>query len=155
MVRNAAARVGLAQKTEEKPRTDFAELSVPFSVGEGVFHVTDGGLKSPLLRVKAAGKAFLVKEELDFRVESKLVGTLKGQGDTTQRSGIMVPLLVTGSFASPKIQPDLAGLLEGGVPDTEKIKEMIDTGKLPATDTKTLKEEGKKMLKGLLPGLSN
>jgi AsmA protein len=96
-----------------------------------------------------------VKEELDFRVESKLVGTLKGQGDTTQRSGIMVPLLVTGSFASPKIQPDLAGLLEGGVPDTEKIKEMIDTGKLPATDTKTLKEEGKKMLKGLLPGLSN
>lgn len=155
MVRNAAARVGLAQKTEEKPRTDFAELSVPFSVGEGVFHVIDGGLKSPLLRVKAAGKAFLVKEELDFRVESKLVGTLKGQGDTTERSGIMVPLLVTGSFASPKIQPDLAGLLEGGVPDTEKIKEMIDTGKLPATDTKTLKEEGKKMLKGLLPGLSN
>jgi AsmA protein len=32
---------------------------------------------------------------------------------------------------------------------------MIDTKKLPATDTKSLEEEGKKVLKGLLPGLQN
>ncbi len=155
VVRNAAAKVGLAQKTEEKPKTDFAELKVPFSVGKGVFHVTGAGMKSPLLRLNAAGKAFLLKEELDFRVEPKLVGTLKGQGDTEQRSGIMVPLLVTGPFASPEIRPDLAGLLGGGLPDKEKLKEMIDTEKLPATDTQSLEEEGKKVLKGLLPGLSN
>jgi AsmA protein len=67
----------------------------------------------------------------------------------------MVPLRVTGPFASPKIRPDLAGLLGGGLPDKEKIKEMIDTKKLPATDTKSLEEEGKKVLKGLLPGLQN
>ncbi|MCF8114424.1 MAG: AsmA family protein [Desulfotignum sp.] len=155
MVRNAAAKAGLGQQTAEKPRTDFAELTVPFSVGQGIFHVNDAGLKSPLLRVNAAGKAYLMKEELDFRVEPKLVGTLKGQGDTMDRSGIMVPLLVTGSFASPKIRPDLAGMLGSGLPDTEKVKEMIDTKKLPATDVKSLEEEGKKVLKGLMPGLKN
>lgn len=30
----------------------------------------------------------------------------------------------------------------GGLPDTEKVKEMIDTKKLPATDTKSREEEG-------------
>jgi len=154
-VRNAAAKAGMAEKTEEKPKTDFAELRVPFSVGQGVFHVTDAGMKSPLLRVNAAGKAFLIKEELDFRLEPKLVGTLKGQGDTADRSGIMVPLLISGPFASPKIRPDLAGLLEGGLQDNEKIKEMIDTKKLPATDIESLEEEGKKVLKDLLPGFKN
>jgi AsmA protein len=155
MVRNAAAKTGLGQPVAEKPRTDFAELTFPFSVGQGIFNIMDAGLKSPLLRVKAGGQAYLLKEELDIRVEPKMVGTLKGQGDTADRSGIMVPLLVTGPFASPKIRPDLAGLLGGGLPDTEKIKEMIDTKKLPATDTKSLEEEGKKVLKGLLPGLQN
>jgi AsmA protein len=154
MVRNAAAKAGLAERTEEKPKTDFAELTVPFSVGQGIFNVTGAGMKSPLLRVNAAGKVFLIKEELDFRLESKLVGTLKGQGDTTDRSGIMLPLLISGPMASPKIRPDLAGLLGSGLQDTEKIKEMIDTKELPA-DTKSLEEEGKKVLKGLLPGLKN
>jgi AsmA protein len=155
MVRNAAARVGLGQQPEEKPRTDFAELKVPFTVGKGVFQVTGAGMMSPLLRVNAAGKAFLVKEELDFRVDSKLVGTLKGQGDTKDRSGIMVPLLITGSFSSPKIRPDMAGILGSDIPDAEKIKEMIDTKKLPATDTKSIEEQGKKVLKNLMPGLKN
>jgi AsmA protein len=153
MVRNAASKVGLGKQPEQKPRTDFAKLEVPFTVGKGVLDVTQAGMMSPLLRVSAAGKAFLVKEELDFRVEPKIVGTLKGQGDTKDRSGIMVPLLITGPFASPKIRPDLAGMLGSGIPDADTLKEAIDTKKLP--DTKSLEEEGKKVLKNLMPGLKN
>jgi len=153
IVRNAASKVGLGKPPEKKPRTDFAKLQVPFTVGKGIIDVTRAGMMSPLLRVTAAGKAFLVKEELDFRVEPKIVGTLKGQGDTEKRSGIMVPLLITGPFASPKIRPDLAGMLGSGIPDADKLKEAIDTKNLP--DTKSLEEEGKKMLKNLMPGLQN
>lgn len=153
IVRNAAAKVGLGKQPEQKPRTDFAKLQVPFTVGKGVLDVTRAGMMSPLLRVTAAGKAFLVEETLDFRVEPKIVGTLKGQGDTKDRSGIMVPLLITGPFASPKIRPDLAGMLGSGVPDADKLKEALDTKKLP--DTKSLEEEGKKALKNLMPGLKN
>ena len=153
MVRDAASKVGLGKQPEKKPRTDFAQLKVPFTVGKGVLDVTQAGMMSPLLRVTAAGKAYLVKDELDFRVEPRIVGTLKGQGDTKDRSGIMVPLLVTGPFASPKIRPDLAGMLGSGIPDADKLKEVIDTKELP--DTKSLEEEGKKVLKNLMPGLKN
>ena len=57
--------------------------------------------------IRMAGDAHLVKEKLDFRVEPKFVATIKGQRDTKQRSGIMVPVLVTGTFSEPKFRPDL------------------------------------------------
>ena len=60
-----------------KPRTDFSELAVPFTLQNGVFHTSDAAMKSPLLRLSAAGKADLVKESLDFRIDPKLVGTIK------------------------------------------------------------------------------
>jgi AsmA protein len=111
MVRNVQAAFGLAA-AGERPRTDFSELSVPYTITDGVASITNATLASPLLRVLAAGKANLVEEKLDFRVEPKFVGTLKGQGDTKGRGGITVPVKVTGTFSSPKFQPDLKGLVE-------------------------------------------
>jgi AsmA protein len=62
-------------------------------------------------------------------VEPKLVGTLKGQGDTSERSGLMVPVLVTGTFSSPSFAPDLEGLLKEGLDkglnDPSKLKEQL------------------------------
>jgi AsmA protein len=74
-------------------------------------------MTSPLLRVQATGKANLVDESLDMRVETKLVGSLKGQGDTKQREGITVPILVTGTFSSPIFAPDMKGVLEKTIQD--------------------------------------
>ncbi len=111
MVRNVQAAFGLAN-AGERPRTDFSELSVPYAITDGVASTTNATLASPLLRVLAAGKANLVEEKLDFRVEPKFVGTLKGQGDSKERGGITVPVRVTGTFSSPKFQPDLKGLAE-------------------------------------------
>jgi len=112
MVRNVKAAFGLAEKNTEKPRTDFSEFHVPFTLKRGLFNTTKTVLASPLIRVTAAGKAHLVAESLDFRVEPKFVGTLKGQGDTKQRSGLMVPVLVSGTFKEPKFRPDLEGLIK-------------------------------------------
>jgi AsmA protein len=57
-------------------------------------------------------------------VEPKFVATIKGQGDTKTRSGITVPVLVTGTFASPKFSPDYEGILkqemEKHVPELQK-----------------------------------
>jgi len=159
-VRNAGSSLGLTEKTQEKPRTDFAELKIPFTAGKGVVTIKGGGLMSPLLRVKADGNANLIKEDLDFRVEPKIVATLKGQGDTKERSGLMVPLLITGPFASPKVRPDLKGMIEGNLtggklPDTEKIKEMIKTKNLSGTEGGSIEEKAKGALKSLMPGLTN
>ncbi len=146
MVRNAKAAFGQAQKPSERPRTDFAELSAPFTITNGLFNTPQTSLKSPLIRVLAAGNANLVTEALDFRVEPKVVGTIKGQGDASDRTGLMVPVIVSGTFSDPKFAPDLAGVakkqLQGVLEGTEKPEELMDKEKL--------EEEGKGLLKGIL-----
>jgi len=93
-VRNVTSGLGLEGKQAKKPRTDFAELKIPFSADKGIVTIPGASLLSPLVRLGVKGNADLVKEELDFRLEPKFVATLKGQGDTEERSGLMVPLLV-------------------------------------------------------------
>lgn len=148
MVRNVQAAFGLAERTDQKPKTDFAELKAPFTISNGVLNTPETSLKSPLLRVIANGTADLVKETLDFRVEPKIVGTIKGQGDEAQRSGIMVPVLVTGNFSSPKFRPDLKSVakqqLQEKVLESEKVKKILEKEEL-----KDLQETTKGLLKGV------
>ncbi|MBL7225376.1 MAG: AsmA family protein [Desulfobacteraceae bacterium] len=156
MVRNVTTTFGLAEEGGKKPRTDFAELSIPFTVTKGVVTTRNTSLKSPFLRVQAAGKADLVKESLDFRLEPKFVGTIKGQGDTEQRAGIKVPVLVTGTFSSPKFRPDLKSILEDELKERIKGSSQLDK-LLPGKDTKkgdteSLEEKAKGFLKGFLKG---
>lgn len=146
MVRNVTSAFNPAQQTGEKPHTDFTELNAPFTITNGLVDTQGTTLASPLIRVLATGKANLVDESLDFRVEPKFVGTLKGQGDTQERSGITVPVLVKGSFSSPSFQPDLKGMLE------QRMKE----GTLPAPTELLKPKEGEKPtdpLKGIFKGL--
>jgi AsmA protein len=151
MVRNAAAAFGLAEKATERPRTDFTELKVPFTITDGVVMTPNTALLSPLLRLKAKGKANLVKEDLDFRVEPKFVGTIKGQGDSMERSGLMVPVLVTGTFDAPKFRPDMEGILkqslEGGLPKADELKKLLPGQGSEKGDTKALEEKAKDLLK--------
>ena len=146
MVRNVTAAFGLQQKPAQRPRTDFAELSAPFSIRNGVVHTPQTSLKSPLIRVIAAGDANLVEETLDFRVEPKVVATIKGQGDKDQRSGLMVPVLVSGTFSKPKFTPDLAGMAKKQLEET-----ILGSGQdQPKLDKENLEETAKGLLKGIL-----
>ncbi len=155
-VRNVKSQLGVGEKPTEKPRTDFAELKMPFSAKNGLVTIDGTSLTSPLLRVLVGGKVNLPKELLDARVEPKFVATLKGQGDSKDRKGLMVPVLITGNFASPKIRPDLKGLISGGALDTKSLKnKILGSGTDSKAALKTQKEEVKKVLKGLLPGFSD
>ena len=157
-VRNVKSKLGLGEKPTEKPRTDFAELKIPFTATSGLTNIDGTSLASPLLRVLMNGKVNLPKEELDVRVEPKFVATLKGQGDTEDRSGLMVPVLVTGTFASPKIRPDLKSMIPGTgtqlSPEALKQKVLGSEGD-PKTGIETKKEDIKQQIKGLLPGFTN
>ena len=146
MVRNVKAAFGLEQRPAQRPRTDFSELSAPFTFRNGVFNTPQTSLKSPLIRLVAAGNADLVSETLDFRVEPKVVATIKGQGDTDQRSGLMVPVLVSGTFAKPKFAPDLAGVAKKQLEET-----ILGPGQdQPKLDKKNLEDTAKGVLKGIL-----
>jgi AsmA protein len=153
MVRNVKAAFGLAEKVEEKPRTDFSELHVPFTITNGVVKTSGTTLKSPLLRVMTAGEANLIHETLDFKVEPKFVATLKGQEDIMDYTGITVPVLVTGTFSSPKFRPDLEGILkkglEGEIPEPSELKEILEDRSKLKEKTKALEEKAKELIKGL------
>jgi AsmA protein len=107
-----------------------------------VFHTPDAAMKSPLVRLLAAGKADLVKETLDFRIDPKLVGTIKGQGDEKDRSGLGVPIVVTGSFDQPIFLPDVEAMAK------DQLKKALgpsDTGDA------AVKEKWRDVIKGILP----
>jgi len=150
MVRNAKAAFSLGQETNtnKRPRTDFTELAAPFTITNGRVNTPQTSLKSPLLRVIAAGDADLVNETLDLRVEPKVVGTIKGQGDEEQRSGFAVPVVVSGTFAAPEFRPDLesaaAQQLQQQVLESDEVKKALDKEEL---------EPFKKKAKGLLKGI--
>jgi len=135
MARDAKAAFGLAKEGEQKPKTDFSELNAPFTITKGLVNTTGTTMNSPLLRVLATGKANLVDESLDMRVETKVVGSLKGQADTKQREGITVPILVTGTFSSPSFAPDMKGIAEKAIQDRLLApKDASQGGQTPTQD---------------------
>jgi len=148
MIQNIKAKFGLAQPGEKKDRTDFSEFIVPFNINDGVVNTRNTSLVSPMLRVLAKGNADLAKETLDFRIEPTFVKTLTGQGDTSERSGITVPVLVKGTFTDPKFSPDLSGILKKSI---EKGINKLLGGENKGEDGKT--QPAKDSIKGLLKGL--
>lgn len=143
MVRNVKTAFAGQAPSGPKPRTDFSELAVPFTLQNGVFKTPEALLRSPLLRLQAAGTADLVRETLDFRVEPKLVGTVKGQGDEKNRTGLSVPILVSGSFSKPTFRPDLEGMAK------EQLKGLLPA---PGAGGTPLQEKAGGLLKNILPG---
>ncbi len=153
MVRNIKATFGLAERGGARPKTDFSELKAPFTITNGVVNIQETSLMSPLIRVVASGDADLVNETLDIRIEPKVVASLKGQGDVKARSGIIVPVLVTGTFSSPKFTPDLAGAIKEtitkGFTDPSSLKKMITGEGEGDRPTKALEEKVKGLIKAL------
>jgi AsmA protein len=146
MVRNVQAKLGLTDKPSEKPRTDFSELLMPFSITDGLFKTDGSVLNSPVLRLVATGTARLDKETLNMKVVPKFVATLVGQGDTKQRSGVMVPVNITGSFTQPKFQPDFKSLIGQQLPDKKDIDKMIPPKEKVKED---LEKQAEDLIKGL------
>ncbi len=149
MVRNVQTAFGGGAEPTKKPRTDFAELVLPFTITRGLFKTSGTKLTSPLLRVQASGTADLPSKALSMRIEPKFVATIKGQGDTQKRSGLAVPVLVSGSFSDPKFAPDLKGLLNQKLgqplPDKEALKKLVPTEEVK----KQVEDKAKELLKGL------
>lgn len=151
MVRNVKASFGLGEQTTTPPRTDFAELILPFTITNGLVDITDTALNSPLLRVTAKGTTDLTTETLDMRVEPKFVSTLKGQGDTKERSGLMVPVLVTGTLDKPRFSPDLKSMVQSIIPDEKALKSLVKDGKIDKDAVQKTGEDIKQLFKGFLP----
>jgi AsmA protein len=108
MIQNIRAAFGDGQAIPAGSQTDFTELTVPFAINNGVVETSQTKLESHVLDTLVVGKADLVSENLDFRVEPKMVRKLGRQQDEQKEySNVMVPVLVSGTFSEPKFAPDL------------------------------------------------
>ncbi|MCP3940506.1 MAG: AsmA family protein [Desulfobacteraceae bacterium] len=144
---------GSVEKSPEKSKTDFTEFNIPFSVDKGIVNIPGAKVVSPFIRLMAKGDANLVKEDLDFKVIPRFVTTTEGQGDTKDNPGLVVPLLITGSFDSPRIRPDLKAMVGDGVPDLENIKQIFNKKASSNSKGESVEDEVKGLLKGFMPGL--
>ncbi len=152
-----------ASSQEGAQATDFAQLSGSFDVKNGIADNKDLFMASPLLRVTGKGKINLVEKSLDYEVKPRVVGTLKGQGDTYLRKGLSVPLHIYGPFDAPKIKPIInaktviqnapALLNNGGL--NKLLGGAADAHSSPAQDEAKPESPQKQLLKGLgglIPG---
>jgi AsmA protein len=149
-IRNVGAGLGLGEATTEKPKTDFAEFNITYTAAKGLVKIPKASLVSPLLRLVANGQTSLVKENLDFRVEPTLVATIKGQGDTKDRSGLLIPFDVRGTWEKPKVRPDLEAILKNKLSNSDELKQLLKGEKSDSGEKQDLKDAARGLIKGLL-----
>lgn len=112
MVRTLSARTLLGWQTNEQEKTDFSEFSGSFQFANGLGRTRDIKMIGPLVRATGAGTVDLPAKRLEMRFDPKVVASLQGQGGSQDFAGLGVPIVVEGSFAEPRIYPDIAGILE-------------------------------------------
>ncbi|MBW2252923.1 MAG: AsmA family protein, partial [Deltaproteobacteria bacterium] len=119
MVRNTDGAYGFAGQSSRKPETGFSELYAPFTITNGLFKTTDTRTTS------------------------------KADKKKMKRSEVKVPVLVSGTFSSPKFRPDLKAIakdkLEKKVFESKKFKKIFKKKKYAPYE-----DAAKSLLKGLL-----
>jgi len=104
--------------------TDLTQLSASFRIEKGQATTSDLNLVGPLVRMTGAGTIDLGTKMMAFRVEPKLVMTTEGQGRAGDPVGFGIPVAVEGSWAEPRIYPDIAGVLDNPDAAYAKLQEM-------------------------------
>lgn len=151
MVQNLKAAFGLA--APGKPSgTEFSEFTCPFTITQGILATADTKLSSPMMRMAVSGRADLTTEALDFRILPTWVNPVDKKADGREISGTVVPVLVTGTFSSPKFQPDVAAAAKKAV--GKALTDLLDGSSKKTKDgdsekTDTLEDSVKGLLKSL------
>lgn len=106
-------------------QTDFTSLTGEFTLADGLLQQTNLQLASPLLRLSGAGQVQLTERQLDYRLSTALVNSLKGQGGLAkdQLASVDIPLRIHGDLAHPKYQLDTKALYNN------ELKQKVDETK--------------------------
>ncbi|MCG6207294.1 AsmA family protein [Rhodopseudomonas sp. HC1] len=97
--------------------TDLTELNASFRIAQGKAETADLALAGPLVRMTGLGTIDLGAKALALKVEPKLVLTTQGQSAVpgsaaAEPVGLGIPVVIEGPWASPRIYPDTAGILD-------------------------------------------
>jgi AsmA protein len=124
-------------------RTAFETFKASADVVNGVATTRDLAIDSQLLRIAGGGSTNLVTQELDYRVTARILKAPPGADEgTAQLALATIPVTITGTFADPKIRPDLAAMVKDRV--KQELKQEVEKRK------DDLKDKVKDKLRNLL-----
>jgi AsmA protein len=124
MIRSLTSGTLSGWQEDNQQTTDLTQLSASFRIEKGKASSTDLNLVGPLVRVTGSGTIDLGEKTLALRTEPKLVMTTQGQGRTSDPVGLGIPVVIDGPWASPRIYPDMAGILDNPDAAYAKLKDM-------------------------------
>ena len=124
MIRSLTASTLSGWQASEEKATDLSQLSASFRIDKGQAQTTDLSLVGPLVKMTGAGTIDLGTKQIGFRVEPKLVMTTEGQGRATDPLGLGIPVMIEGPWGSPRIYPEMQGILDDPGAAYAKLKEM-------------------------------
>jgi AsmA protein len=153
-IEDAKAKLKGDDPAPQKARkTDFSSLTISGVIKNGVFFSDDLDIQAPALRIGGKGSADINLEVVDYLVNTKLVGTTKGQqgGTADELAGISIPVRIKGPFTDPDIDVQLDEMLKAKV-EVEKARIEAQKAQLIAeieAQKKALQAELKKERKAL------
>lgn len=112
MMRNLSTNVLTGWSASDAQKTDFSTFSGSYTIKNGQLTNSDLKLLGPLVRLSGAGTVNLPGRALNYKVNPRLVASLKGQGGAADLAGLDVPIIIKGPWAKPQIYPDIAGILQ-------------------------------------------
>ncbi|WP_394131785.1 AsmA family protein [Shewanella maritima] len=129
MIRSAQKKLkgDLSADDTTELKTDFTSLTGSFDLAKGVLTNPDLAMASPLLRLNGAGNANIITEQIDYKLTTKVVGSLSGQNDQDDMlKGIDIPLHINGSFTEPKFGLDTEALFDAKLKqETDKLQDSL------------------------------
>jgi AsmA protein len=124
MIRSLTASTLSGWQESEEKATDLSQLSASFRIDKGQAQTTDLNLVGPLVKMTGAGTIDLGTKQIGFRVEPKIVMTTEGQGRVTDPVGLGIPVMISGPWGSPRIYPEMQGILDNPEAAYAKLKDM-------------------------------
>ncbi|MGO3932686.1 AsmA family protein [Rhodopseudomonas pseudopalustris] len=133
MIRNLTTTTLSGWQENGAEVTDLAQLGASFRIEQGKAATADLTLAGPLVRMTGAGTIDLGAKTLSLKVEPKLVLTTQGQsaagqapqnGAAAEPVGLGIPVVIEGPWASPRIFPDAAGILDNPDAAYGRLREM-------------------------------
>ena len=88
-------------------KTRIDALDASFEIKDGIAAVKQLTVRSPGLEIDGSGEVDVLRRRLDLKMEPKAA-----TGQDGEMTSLPVPVIVSGPWASPKIYPDIEGILD-------------------------------------------
>ncbi len=98
--------------------TTYATLNTAFDIADGIAALSGFEFKSPEVTATASGEIDLLRRAVDLRFEPKQFGA---DGSVAE---FPVAIIAQGAWATPRIYPDVPGIIENPAQGFEKLKSM-------------------------------